>query len=58
VGWLGRKSESGKFKSFESGADRVSYGGLVATRFMLGLFEAGCLPLFVIKLALLRTEAS
>ncbi len=23
-----------------------SYGGLLATRFFLGLFEAGCLPLF------------
>ena len=23
-----------------------SYGGLMATRFLLGLFEAGCLPLF------------
>ncbi len=23
-----------------------SYGGLLATRFLLGLFEAGCLPLF------------
>ena len=25
-----------------------SYGGLLATRFLLGLFEAGCLPLFSI----------
>jgi MFS family permease len=25
---------------------RPSFGGLVATRFLLGLFEAGCLPLF------------
>ena len=64
--WLGRKSESGKsrflgrrypefFKIFDSqvelGADHDSYGGLVATRFMLGLFEAGCLPLFVRLLA-------
>lgn len=24
----------------------ISFGGLVATRFLLGLFEAGCLPLF------------
>lgn len=23
-----------------------NYGGLMATRFLLGLFEAGCLPLF------------
>lgn len=23
-----------------------SFGGLAATRFLLGLFEAGCLPLF------------
>lgn len=29
------------------GADPGSYGGLVATRFLLGLFESGCLPLFV-----------
>jgi len=29
------------------GADHDSYGGLVATRFLLGLFESGCLPLFV-----------
>lgn len=26
----------------------TSYGGLLATRFFLGLFEAGCLPLFSI----------
>ncbi len=25
-----------------------NYGGLMATRFLLGLFEAGCLPLFSI----------
>ena len=28
-------------------ANLDSYGGLVATRFLLGLFESGCLPLFV-----------
>jgi MFS family permease len=25
-----------------------NYGGLMSTRFLLGLFEAGCLPLFSI----------
>lgn len=28
-----------------------NFGGLVATRFLLGLFEAGCLPLFSILTA-------
>ena len=28
-----------------------SFGALVATRFLLGLFEAGCLPLFSIMTA-------
>lgn len=27
-------------------AASTSFGGLVATRFLLGVFEAGCLPLF------------
>lgn len=32
-------------------AASTSFGGLVATRFLLGLFEAGCLPLFSILTA-------